>query len=220
MTIRVVCFDLGGVVVRIHRTWEAAAAFAGFTRGAPPQWRDKVTVDAWHGVHLAHHRGDVTDGEYFGCVSELSRGFYSPEDVARIHRGWLIDTYPGMAAVIDELRGAGLATACLSNTNASHWRVMHEEPTFAAVQTLGTRLASHELKLLKPEPPIFRAAEAALGCSSAEIAFFDDMSENVAAARACGWHAWQIDPLGSPSAQVERALAERGIRWRETPVGD
>lgn len=205
--------------MRIHRTWEAAAVFAGFTRGASPQWGDQDTVAAWHGVHLAHHRGQVTDAEYFSRVSLLSAGFYAPEDVARIHRGWLIDEYPGMAGLIGQLNGSGLMTACLSNTNASHWQVMHEETVFAGVRSLVTRLASHELKLLKPELGIFRAAEAAFGCDPSEIAFFDDLAANVAAARACGWHAWEIDPLGSPVDQVEVALVERGIRWTEAPVG-
>lgn len=219
VAIRVVCFDLGGVVVRIHRTWEAASTFAGFTRGAPPRWGDQDTVAAWHSVHLAHHRGDVTDAEYFTRVAELSAGFYAPDDVARIHRGWLIDEYPGMAGLIGRLSGSGLVTACLSNTNASHWQVMHQAPAFAGVRALATRLASHELKLLKPELEIYRAAEAVFGCSPSEIAFFDDLEANVAAARACGWHAWEIDPLGSPVDQVELALAESGVHWTEAPVG-
>lgn len=207
------------MVVRIHRTWEAAVKAAGLNMGTPAPWKDQAVVGRWQEVHLAHHRGEVTNEEYFAYVSTLSDGFYSSEDTARIHRNWLIDEYEGVGALIDALNTLGLATGCLSNTNASHWQTMHEEPLFSAVPRLSIRLASHELRLLKPEAPIYEAAERAFGCSPSELVFFDDLPENVAAARARGWQATQIDPLGSPAEQIRSALVALGIHLDEARGG-
>lgn len=205
--------------MRIHRTWEAAVEAAGLTNAAPAPWNDEAVVARWQAAHLSHHRGELTNDEYFECVSTLSQGAYSPEDVARIHRNWLIDEYEGVGAVIDALRKLDVVTACLSNTNASHWETMHTEPVFSAVPRLGVRLASHELKLLKPEARIYEAAEAAFGCKASEIVFFDDLAENIAAARARGWQATQIDPLGSPAEQIRSALAALDIHLEEARGG-
>lgn len=217
--IRAVCFDLGGVIVRIHRTWEAAVTFAGFTRGTPAQWTDPRVVEAWQLVHVAHHRGEVTDAAYFDRVAQLSGGFYEAEDVARIHRGWLIEEYPGMADLVWQLGKAGLVTACLSNTNEHHWQSLLTEPCFPSVQALQVKLASHRLKMMKPEAGIYVAAESALGCASDEIAFFDDLSENVEAARQRGWNTRLIDPMQSPAEQVVTALRAWGVRLEGTDVG-
>lgn len=206
-----VCFDLGGVVVRIHGTWEEATAASGTLLGVPASWSDRKSVSEWHTAHLAHHRGELTSREYFGRVSDLSAGYYSPSDVERIHHAWLIEEYPGMAELVVRLSEVGLHTACLSNTNDYHWRQMHGEPLYPTFRALGTKLASHELRLLKPEPAIYATALATFGCQAREIAFFDDLPENVQAAQAAGWNAERIDPKGSPKAQIEGALRAWGV---------
>lgn len=205
--------------MRIHRTWDAAVSFAGFTRGTPAQWGDPRVVEAWQLVHLAHHRGEVTDATYFERVSELSCGFYDAADVARIHRGWLIEEYPGMAELVRELDDMGLVTGCLSNTNEHHWQSLLTEACFPSVQALRIKLASHRLKLMKPEAAIYLAAEVALGFPSHEIAFFDDLRENVDAARQRGWNAELIDPMQSPAQQVKRALSAWGVPLEGTHFG-
>lgn len=210
VAIRVVCFDLGGVVVRIHSTWEHAAAAAGVAQGLPPKWGDRATVAAWQVAHLAHHRGELTSKEYFQRVAGLSEGGYSPEEVGRIHRAWLIGEYAGMADLVGQLSRGGLLTACLSNTNDCHWDQLLVGQAYPAVQALQLRLASHELRLLKPERAIYEAAQVRFACRPAEVAFFDDLPENVEAAKAAGWNAERIDPLGDPALQVRKALAAWG----------
>lgn len=206
-----VCFDLGGVVVRIHNAWEQAATAAGIVGAAPARWSDVDTVTAWQKAHLAHHRGELTGAQYFERVSVLSGGHYAPADVERVHRCWLIEEYLGMAEVVARLANAGYRTACLSNTNDHHWRQMLEEAGYPAVRSLGLKLASHELGLLKPEPEIYAAALSRFGCAAHEVVFFDDLDDNVQAARSCGWNAVRVDPLGSPAEQVVVALRALGV---------
>ena len=46
-------------------------------------------------------------------------------------------------------------------------------------------------------------------CSS-DLVFFDDLPENVDAARACGWNAVQVDHAGDTAAQVLAGLRAQG----------
>lgn len=205
------CFDLGGVIVRIHAAWEDAARAAGLTRGLPASWSSRETVTAWQRAHLAHHRGELTSAQYFEQVAALSGGHYSIQEVESVHHGWLIEEYPGMNTLVSRLEASGYTTACLSNTNDHHWSQMLELEAYPTVRALQVKLASHELRRLKPEPEIYASALARFGCAPEQVVFFDDLLDNVRAAQECGWHAVHIDPKGSPAVQVEHALQALGV---------
>ena len=49
-------------------------------------------------------------------------------------------------------------------------------------------ILSHEVGALKPNSKIYEIFEQTTGCHSAEIIYIDDLSENIAAAAARGWH--------------------------------
>ena len=119
----VVCFDLGGVLVRICRSWGEACALAklpirslgGFE---PEEWHERrgVAVDAYQ-------RGAMSCRDYFQALSETTDGAYTPDEVERIHRAWTREEYPGVQRLIAELNTLpGVTTACLSNTNHAHWQ--------------------------------------------------------------------------------------------------
>jgi putative hydrolase of the HAD superfamily len=76
---------------------------------------------------------------------------------------------------------------------------------------IGSRHASHLLGLAKPDPAIYRAFEREVGAGAGSLVLFDDLPENVAAARACGWTAFEVDHAGDTAAQVTAAL--RGMGW-------
>jgi FMN phosphatase YigB (HAD superfamily) len=66
--------------------------------------------------------------------------------------------------------------------------------------------ASHLLRLVKPDSRIFQAFEQSVGSSGSEIAYFDDLAENCAAARSAGWRVQPIDPLRETAPQIRAAL--------------
>ena len=207
--IRVVCFDLGGVVVRICRTWEEACARVGVevrdrSRFEAPELRARR-----HAITDAYMAGQVGCDEYCARIAEATGGLYSPDEVRAVHLAWTRGEYEGIGAVIDRLnRIPGITTACLSNTSHSHWISLE---TLGPIRSLSRRLASHHMGLLKPHAEIYRAAERELGAKPSEIVFFDDLEENIAGARACGWHAEQIDHDGDPAAQITAHLRGHGI---------
>lgn len=152
--------------------------------------------------------GQIDLAQFASSASEGLQHTYSPDEVVHIHHAVLVAEYEGVDQQIDRIHQSGLATACLSNTNHAHWERMSE---FPAVMKLEHRLASHLLGLHKPDEAIYRALEQSLGFAGSEILFFDDMIENVDAARVIGWDAVHIDHASSTSAQIEAALRNRDL---------
>ena len=66
---------------------------------------------------------------------------------------------------------------------------------------------SHEVKAMKPQPEIYRAAIDAAQCRPEECFFTDDILEYVEGARRMGIDAVQFESR----QQIERELTARGI---------
>ncbi|MCA9291450.1 MAG: HAD-IA family hydrolase [Phycisphaerales bacterium] len=204
--VRVVCFDLGGVVIRICRSWSEGCTRAGLDVRAPDT-RDASKAARGRAV-FDYQTGRIDDDEFARRVSAALDGLYSPDEVMAVHHAWMIDGYRDVDAIIHRLNAADLHTACLSNTNAAHWTRLGDYPAFAALRQ---RLASHELGLHKPDRAIYDAATSAFGVDPAEILFFDDLPENVDGAASSGWRAVTIDPLVETAPQIVRGLEAHGI---------
>lgn len=201
-SVRLVCFDLGGVVVRICRTWPQACAAAGLDIRTCSCIEEQL-LRAWQALSVDLQLGRMDNPTFAERFSLALSGVYSAEEVDAISRAWVLGEYEGMGELIDELHAAGLETAALSNTSAEHWVDLVEMP---AISRLKHRFGSHQLELMKPDPEIYRIFEEQVGRSGGEIAFFDDTEANVQAARRAGWLAETIDPAGSPPEQIMAAL--------------
>lgn len=212
--IRCVCFDWGGVILRICRGFEEGVARAGLDlrpgTDAPELKRLR------HELAHAYQVGRLTREEFLDRVSAAMGGVYSPTEFERIHDAWLIEEYPGVDRLVADLLGiSAIETAMLSNTNELHWR--RQSPTgeglphFPTAGRLKHRHASHLLGLAKPEATIYRAFERETGFAPASVLFFDDLAENIAAARSCGWNAEQIDHTGDTASQMRAHLRRYGV---------
>jgi putative hydrolase of the HAD superfamily len=167
-----------------------------------------------HAAMCAHEVGEI-DLDEFARVAAPHLGL-SHDDFVRMHSAYTLGPYNGAAALLDNLRAAGVATACLSNTNANHWRVMHEPgPGAMPMEKFDHRFASHLLRMRKPDDPIYAHVERATRTEPTAILFFDDVEENVAAAARRGWHAHQVRVDSDPIAQVRRHLRGYGIEVSE-----
>lgn len=203
---RLVVFDAGGVLVRICRSWQEACAAAGepfHPVAATPELmaRRKAVV-------RRYETGGMTCAAYFDALAQTTDGLYTPEQVRRLHESWILGEYPGVADLVADLKSAGVRTGLLSNTNATHWRDLVSR---RAIAGLDHPHASHLMGVAKPAPEIYAAFAAAVGRAPGQIVFFDDLPENVAAARAAGWDAAPIDHAGDTAAQMRAALVERKV---------
>jgi FMN phosphatase YigB (HAD superfamily) len=204
--IKLICFDLGGVFLKINFDWEDAVAAAGGTAGNP----DPKTINHFPGLDL--FQGDkISYDEYLtGLVEYLQLpGDVDPD---RVHAGILKGEYPGILEFCQDAKAAGLTLACLSNTNEPHWREMHRTEIYPAFELIDLPLASHDLRMTKPSPEIFSELEKRAGVAGDEIAFFDDMEENAVSAREnAGWNAFHINPDGDTAAQIRKHLSSLDV---------
>ena len=204
--VRLVCFDLGGVIIRICQTWEERCAAAGLAIRNPELWDEiKLVRDE---LMVQYQTGRLEGRHFAQRLSAALRGLYSPAEIMAIHDAWLIDEYEGIGTIVDQLHKAGLDTAALSNTTNEHWARMDDFPT---VGRLRHRFASHELGLNKPNPAIYRHVERQLGYTGKQILFFDDTEENVITAREVVWRAMRVDPTGLPAQEITDALAKHDV---------
>ena len=115
--------------------------------------------------------------------------------------------------LIPEEMLAGLARnyrlVLLSNTNALHFELLQANYGHL-LRHFHSMVLSFEVKAMKPEEAIFRAAVERAGCLPEECFYTDDIPAYVEGARRMG-----IDGVVFHSrAQIEEELRARGILWR------
>jgi len=211
--VQLICFDLGRVLVRICDGWKHACAAAGIA--APTGELDSTANAALHDAVCRSEVGEISIDEFSRrCAPVLG---LRPQDVKLISDAYILGVYDGVPQLLSDLKAAGRPTACLSNTNENHWRIMDDpaEPYVAALRQLDHRFASHLLRDRKPNPSIYAKVEDAVKLRGEQIMFFDDLPENVAAARARGWQGHQIAIDSDPVAQIRRHLDAAGI-WQRS----
>jgi FMN phosphatase YigB (HAD superfamily) len=211
--IRMVCFDVGGVLVKHSRSWREGVAAAGLELRVETETPE---IKARRKEQMALLACGRIDGPTFHLrMSELTGGLYTPEQIERIHHFWLGPEYDGVGPVVRRLVEAGRAeTGVLSNTNEAHWARIDPGAGVAEFPTasmLGKRFASHLLGLAKPSPEIYARFEELTGFRGSEILFLEDMPENLAAAEARGWTVAPIDYTKETAGQIEGALGRYGL---------
>lgn len=214
--IRLVCFDVGGVLVKHCRTWAEGCRAAGLPLHPIAESPEMVTRRRELSRLLT--TGKIGIGEFCRRVGHLLEDAYSPRDVERVHHAWLGTEYDGVYAVVQRLVRTGVPTAALSNTNGAHWARFDSPASdtaleFPTVGLLRHRHASHLLGFAKPDPGAYGAFERAIGFEGdpGSILFLDDLSENVAAAGARGWTAERIDHTSETAGQIEAVLVRHGL---------
>ena len=201
--IRLVVFDLGRVLVRICDSWKHASQLAKLQNF--PDMSDAART-AMRELVFTVEKGQMTQEQF--CSDAAKVLGVSPWDVAAISDIYLLDVFPGVPLLLEELFCAGCQTACLSNTNASHWQQMSQPGNCCSVpfDLLTHHFGSHLIGLRKPDPKIYEHVEQQTNLAGPQIVFFDDMLENVQAARQRGWWAEQILPDENPVEQMRRHL--------------
>lgn len=205
--IRLVCFDLGGVLVRICRGWAEACQRAA----VPNHLRDDEAT--WHRIHLAlsdYEVGRIDSDTMLQRMADVTDGS-TVEEIGKIVDAWLIDLYDGVGELVDEIHSAGLPTACLSNTNDWHWQLMDRDARFADLQRLTHRFASHQIRSRKPEPGIYEHVETVLELPGESIVFFDDLLTNIEAAADRGWQGVIVDHTSETVDQIRAYLKSIGV---------
>lgn len=213
-SIRCVCFDWGGVILRHCRSWDEACAYACLP--VRPGITAPELVERRRALNHRYTLGQVETEAFFHELTEHCAGLYTQEEVRHIHAAWLTSEYQGVDRIIQRLnRSAHVQTGLLSNTCAAHWaRHLPGENRPADFPTIGLishRHASHLLGVSKPSEEAYRAFERATGFQGSSILLLDDLPDNVDSARRLGWQAHQIDHTLETAPQIEACLARHGL---------
>jgi glucose-1-phosphatase len=193
-----VLFDLGGVLM----DWAGPRELPAFLPA--PLDADLRLRMAGCAATDAFERGAITPEKFAARFVRNWGVRLAPADFLVRYVDWLHGLYPGAEDLLARL-GVRYRLACLSNTNVLHWE--RSEAMRWLQRRLDVALSSHELKLRKPQPEIFAAALARLGCAADEVVYFDDLPINVSAARAAGFDAHHVDGF----AALERRIRELGL---------
>ena len=130
----VVCFDLGGVIIRICRSFEEGCRAAGLD--VRPGLNDVIfgAQDDNHALNDAYQRGQIELAtlarEYASAINHL----YSAEEIEQVHLHWMHGEYDGVESLITEIQAQGVTTAVLSNTSHDHWIQLHTFPAFRRLE--------------------------------------------------------------------------------------
>ncbi len=198
-----VCFDLGGVLARIRRTWQSCALAAGVKTGLRDEELYELSDFAlFDGFQL----GSLATTEYLEKLSTYLG--VSAGEAKAVHNAILQEPYEGTEELVQEIKSHGHATACLSNTNSLHWEILNSS-AYPSIEGLDFKMVSHTIGLLKPESAVFRRFDLEADVAPEGLVYFDDHEGNVMAAKAHGWNAVLVDHLGDPAAQMREAL--RGL---------
>lgn len=197
--IRVVLFDVGGVLVKLSGI-EIMLEWLGHTMTPEDLWHLWLHSDTVRRFET----GRIDAGAFaIGVTTEFALPV-SPKRFLDSFTEWPMQLYPGTAAMLARIPGS-YRCALLSNSNALHW------PRIVTDLHLGRLIDSHFVSHLtgriKPDAEAFAHVAESLECRPKEVLFLDDNRLNVDAARHVGMRAIRV--LGS--GEAHRALVDFGI---------
>ncbi|MFT5657000.1 MAG: epoxide hydrolase-like predicted phosphatase [Gammaproteobacteria bacterium] len=198
MPVEALLFDLGGVVIdidfqRIFKKWS-------FYSGVPAE--DIKAAFHVDDAYKQHERGEIEGKEYHQHLAQLLGMEISYE---QFREGWNdimvapIDHTVGMLATLK----TQLPLYALSNANTLH-KQYWEETFHGELAHFEKIFVSSDIGYRKPEPDTYQHVFDDIGIAAQNIVFFDDLIENVEAARALGVTAVQV----RSSLDIEKFIAE------------
>lgn len=198
--IEAVVFDVGRVLYQ----WRLAALVDTLTDD--PAERDhilaEVLTEEWHFQHDAGR-------PLAEMVPERIATYPAAERFIRAYATRFNETIPGPVpgslGIVRALHAAGIPLFAITNFGAEFWAAFR--PTAPIFDLFADIVVSGEERLVKPDPAIFALAARRFGHAPDAMLFIDDNAANVAAARACGWHAHHF--FDAPALRAD--LIGRGL---------
>jgi epoxide hydrolase-like predicted phosphatase len=215
MAIRVVIFDIGGILEVIPdggdptRLYPEMMARWEARLGMPAGEMDRLLLE----IDRRHKRtskddlvGARSEAEWIEGFRQVT-GWDQPQIDAFMHDFWDIycgNLNPELAAYLGSLRPR-YRTALLSNSGDGARR--EEEQRFHFSEIVEMIIYSHEEGVAKPDQRIYALACERLGVRPEEVVFLDDVERNVAAAAAYGMHAILFFDNAQAIADINALLA-------------
>jgi putative hydrolase of the HAD superfamily len=190
--VKAVVFDYGKVICHPpgEDVMEKIAALAGLPREEfePLVWKLRPPYD----------RGTISGSKYYLSILAAAG---LPEDAALAGAMYRIDIDSWKAIngetvkLMEDIKAAGFMLGILSNMPQDFLDMARKTYPVFSLPHVG--IFSCETGYIKPEPAIYRALTAALGCAPGEIVFFDDMPVNIEGAASAGIRSFLWEDAGA-----------------------
>jgi FMN phosphatase YigB (HAD superfamily) len=203
---KILVFDIGGVLVRIHHNIASALESTGWG-GERIELKD---LGAFNEVNRAYQAGKLSLSELTTHIGGQLDGKVDDDVLLELHDAILREEYLGALSVVQDVRAQGIEAAVLSNTCSRHWEVLSQLPAVSDACREHCFL-SFEMGVVKPDDPIYERVEHALGLLPSEIGFVDDSEVNVQAAVSRGWNAALVPSAREGCDGLRSAIRELGV---------
>lgn len=203
MSIRFIYFDLGMVIVRfsLDRMFRQMGDVTGL---APARVRE-LLFDT--GLQQQLEVGRITLPEFFDRFCQAG-GVRPRYDDLLLAANAIFELNTPIVPVIGGLVQAGYRLGILSNTCENHWVYCRDRYRLLA-DDFAVQALSYEIRAMKPDLTIYRAAAELAGVPPEAIFFTDDLPANVEGARQAGWNAFCF----TGAAALADALRAAGVRF-------
>lgn len=198
-----IVFDYGNVLIDLDNTL--------YDRRWPDDlFNDNQAFEQWaadENLWLDYEKGKIPTSKFLSKLGENTG--LSPKQITDHWNSILIGINPKRFETLISLQQQW-PLYVLSNTNDIHIQWVREHVKGLGVADFETRFFeevfySYELGFVKPEAGIYEAVEKGIGLPEELILFVDDKAENVAAARARGWQAVELQP-GTPVETIFKSV--------------
>ena len=113
----------------------------------------------------------------------------------------------GTVAILEELAAKETPLHALTNWSTETFALVRPDPVYAFLDRFRTIFVSGELRLIKPDPAIFRHVLEAIDAPAERCLFIDDSAKNVAAAAALNMRTHHF----TTPENLRRELAQLGL---------
>ena len=193
---KAIVFDLGRVLI----DFDFKLAVEGLKNRCPVDMLKLLTFFSHHSPAKDFDRGTLTEKDFFAAIQKEMDFPLSMEEFAGFWNG-IFTEKEEMVRLAKSFK-ARYKVGILSNTNP--WHVRHLREKHGWVFEFDAFVGSCEVKLMKPDPEIYRLMLRKLGVKPEEAFYTDDIEENVKAARKLGMDAVRFKDPGTFFEDVKK----------------
>lgn len=196
----VVVFDIGGVLI----DWNPRHLYRKLLDGdeaAMERFLGEICTSAWNAEMDAGRR-------FADACAELAARHPAEAGLIRAYfERWpemIGGPITGTVALLEALHAAGRPLYAITNWSTETLPFVKDAPEYAFLDRFRAIFVSGELRMIKPEEPIFHHALRAMGTSPAACFYIDDSAANVATAERLGMHVHHFREPAALAADLRR----------------
>ena len=197
--IKVILFDLGGVLVEL-------TGVPIMLKWTNHRYDDETLWEAWlNSPAVRSFEKGYSSAEQFAeeLIREMDLPVGKTEFIQKF-KEWPKGLFPGVSSLMESLKSK-YTLACLSNSNVLHWPILMKD--MGLEKMFQYCFASHIMRMLKPDRDSFEYVLQQLGCKASSVLFLDDNDMNVKSAKEIGMIAYKVAGPGD----IAHALRKAGI---------